>query len=762
MIDEVPSPPEPGPAARPGRATILRRLRTAALPLAAIGLIAYVARSLHELQPVQTWMAWRYLSIWLLDVGLMAACLSFGQWFLRRALRLSLPFTEHMAVGLAVGVLAFAIGIFLLGILHLLGGWTFWAWPLALAAPGARSLGRACRRGAPRIGRTMMNARGWALLLVAFATAALIAVYLPVLSPLNISYDSRWYHTGIAEQYAVRGAIERFPEGFFNGTQPELATYLYTWGFLCPWGHAWYRMTLVYHLEFMLFAATLAALPLGVRWLAGKRAPWASWGAFFLFPGIFLYDSMLCLGADHVLAFWATPVLLAFRRVLRAPDRRGYALLALLTGAAALTRIQGIYLVAGPTLILLLAAARAAIRRAERPRARAHLSGLLVFAGLFVVVLSPHWLKNLIWHGDPYYPLLRNVVRVRPYLPNIDPLRDAFFTLRDTPRDQAIRETTKEVLALGLTSSDWPTFHHAWPVFFVFFPLGVLVALPAMGRRGYRGALVLAMTALAVLIWYVTFHQDRYLGAVVPWMTAVTAAALWRAWQAGRWWRVYVVVTLAMQLVWAGDYVAFSNHPLNGVQNPIAISLTALSSTFNGKDLTHQELDQGLADLGNAIPRTGRLLMHENDMRLGIRRATITDERNVQGAIDYSVQRSPAWVGWMLRKLGVTHLAWRPQQSLGGDHYADDLVFYDFVARLPGPGYGLVYVVDCDVRGPWRVVDLDAGMAGRVPPSRQPLSPGEVNFAVIKNGCDANRAPVNVNELLANRGEWRLFRATPR
>ena len=48
---------------------------------------------------------------------------------------------------------------------------------------------------------------------------------------------------------------------------------------------------------------------------------------FFLFPGLFLYDSSLGLGADHVLAFWAVPLALAVRRLLHRPTSAGRAML---------------------------------------------------------------------------------------------------------------------------------------------------------------------------------------------------------------------------------------------------------------------------------------------------------------------------------------------------------------------------------------------------------------------------------------------------
>ena len=42
-----------------------------------------------------------------------------------------------------------------------------------------------------------------------------------------------------------------------------------------------------------------------------------TWIAMFLFPGIFLYDSNLHAGADHIAALFCIPLVLALLRVWR-------------------------------------------------------------------------------------------------------------------------------------------------------------------------------------------------------------------------------------------------------------------------------------------------------------------------------------------------------------------------------------------------------------------------------------------------------------
>jgi hypothetical protein len=70
-------------------------------------------------------------------------------------------------------------------------------------------------------------------------------------------------------------------------------------------------------------------------------------------------------------------------------------------------------------------------------------------------------------------------------------------------------------------------------------------------------------------------------------------------------------------------------------------------------------------------------------------------------------------------------------------------------------------VADCGLRGPWQVGDLDAGMNGQVPPVTRRASPGEANFVVVRNGCDAHAAPGTPGPEIAHRNDWKFFRLTP-
>ena len=78
-------------------------------------------------------------------------------------------------------------------------------------------------------------------------------MYFNILTPENLQFDSRWKHTALAEEYAATGGVRRFAEGWTVETNPHLATYVYLWGFLLPFGRLFDRIELAAHLEMTIF-----------------------------------------------------------------------------------------------------------------------------------------------------------------------------------------------------------------------------------------------------------------------------------------------------------------------------------------------------------------------------------------------------------------------------------------------------------------------------------------------------------------------------
>ncbi len=679
------------------RAASRERLGAAVLVASLLGASIVFLAEVHRHYPIHRWLFWVYAAIAVGTATWWAACTALGHVVLRRVLGLRMPLREHLLASGAVGVLAFAATVCALGLAGGLGRAAFFGVPAAFLAVGGAALVRDLRPVVRRVRR--LRARGlrvprtspW---IVAFGTLGLALAYAPILSPANVAYDSRWYHLGIAEHYAVTGTIGAFPEGFFQGTLPQLASLLYTWALLAP-GSSFVRIELAVHLELALFLATLAALPLAVRWLTGGRSGRGAWVAIFLFPELLLYDSNLNVGADHVLAFWGVPIVLALRRASREPTWRTASLLGLVLAGAALTKYQAVYLLAGAVVIFVALEARRIV--AARPDGRRHVlrratTTAAVALAVTFVATTPHWLKNLAFYGNPLYPFLHDALGGHPWAPGTKiGIEDPGFRPVG-PLVEQIGESLRAALCFSFEPRDWPTFHGDTPVFGSLFTLLLVPAL-LTPRRFELGALAIA-TMLGVSIWFFTYHQDRYLQALVPWMAAFVAATLVLLFrERGPGVRAAAGVLVALQIVWSLDVPFFPTHAMTG-ELSFAPSLRLAAAGHAQNYDARFETGYAHEQVARALPEDAVVLLHEEHMRLGLGRAVISDSYGRQGAIAYAELRDSRAVQQRIESLGATHVVWTAPRGL--QRFRDDLVFFRY-ARALGRA---------DSVGPYRVVGV--------------------------------------------------------
>jgi hypothetical protein len=118
------------------------RLLEIAACLTLLGGAAFFAAYVHDFYRIQTWLFWRYAGYWLGGLSWLSCCLSLGNHVLAVTLGSALTLVERWTLGLAGGVLAFALSIFFLGLVHALHWLTFFLLPLAFFAVGARTLWR--------------------------------------------------------------------------------------------------------------------------------------------------------------------------------------------------------------------------------------------------------------------------------------------------------------------------------------------------------------------------------------------------------------------------------------------------------------------------------------------------------------------------------------------------------------------------------------------------------------------------------------------
>jgi hypothetical protein len=672
-------------------------VRRAGVPFVLAASLVGFGVLMNKHQRFAEWLFLRYAGYWLASLLFAAACLSSGHLLVRRLLGRTLPLHEHAAVSFAAGLYVFFVGMFLGGLLGLYGPVFFVALPVLLVAAGAGPATRYLRRAARHLGaarRRSPRPTSWGFVAHAFGLAGLSLVYFAILTPNNAAFDSRWQHLGIAEHYAALGAVRKFPEGWFPGASPHLASFLYTWAFLLPKAGIFDHVELAAHLEFTVFVVALVGIPALVRRLVRTTGPGAnayrwSWAARFLFPGIFLYDSSLCLGADHIASAFAVPIYVLLLRAWKDLAPRACALLALCLTGALLTKYTGALLMVAPALLAVPARALWLAFRTLRPRGepvppRAWWAGVLAALGAGLLFFSPHWLKNLIWYGDPLYPVLHKHFASRPWTADSAARFDIGFMSQLWRPERNLKGVGQTLAALATFSfkpNDWDRFHGTTPVFGSLFTIS-LALLPFLKGTKRLWGLFLA-TELGVFVWYWTHHQDRYLQAALPWMAAATAAVLALSWQRGNLVRAPLILLVVLQVVWGADVYFMPAHVYLGVPAKAVMDLLARTPGHVNKDRLN--FAEPFVGIGKQLPRGAKVLIHDYHPHVGVGVPSVADCPYHQGGISYVRTPTPRQVYDQLQGYGVTHLVWRNGQQREPDTLAGEIVFLDFVQRFGGP-----------------------------------------------------------------------------
>jgi hypothetical protein len=642
--------------------------------LAGLGIFAAVANAHY---PLRHWLFFVLARMWVFGLVFVLASLAAGWRILKWILPEPSVLGERLVLSFAIGVLVFVCGIFLCGIVGCLGLVVFFAWPAAMLLFGGPTLVRDARR----IGRRL-RPFGFRLLQPRSAIEAasavgivvsVVAIYLQVMTPANVSFDAQWYHLPMAEQYASSGRISPFAEGWYLGAIPQLSSLIYTWAFISP-GALYDHIALAAHLEWFVFLATLVGVSvLARRLLGGRRVPYAA-VAVFLFPGIFLYDSALGLMADHVMAFWGPPLALALFRLRRWFAVREAAVAALMTSAAALTKYQSSYMVSGAILATLALTIR-----------RRRLAPLLAYAAVGLFVTSIHWLKNIFFYGNPVYPFAHAIFHgSHPFraggerLVGTDHLA-VQFALNGTPAYR-LAETAKALFTFSFLPHDWFPFHGDRPVFGSLFTL--LLPLLLVIRATPELWITVVAVHLGIALWFMISHEDRYIQNLLPWMAACTAAILTLTWQrAARPVRAALVALVAFQIVWGGDLYFLRTHAMIGD----SFLKKAVDFIAAGHEKRYEErfrYGSALQDIGPKLPKDAKVLLHTFQERLGIGRPSVADSDEWQLGIDYVAYPTAKTTFDVWKSMGITHAIWRSELGASTiEGVAREAVFAEAIDR---------------------------------------------------------------------------------
>jgi hypothetical protein len=591
-----------------------------------------------------------------------------------RVLRRLLPLDEHVAIAFPLGVFVFFLASFGFGIVGLYGLPFFVLGPCVVIALGARDFLRTAarlRRHAAHLDlRLSLGPFRGAVL--AFGCGAVLLLWFAILTPQNASYDARWKYLEIAEQYVARGGIRPFDEGWVLGTYPQLTGLLYAWAFSMP-GALFDRVETAAHIEFAILLMTLVGVAAIVRRILRQRSS-LSWVALFLFPGIFCYDSGLVLGADHVAALWAAPIFLLSLRYAERPSKPYALLLGAAMAGVLHTKHTAVILL--PLPIVMIAHAAWQRRGSNGPRAWSFPAAVVAS---IVVLTSPYWLKNALYYGDPMFPSLRRWLPSHPWSPSADAPYATWFWLRHPPLSGAgVIEMAKTLVTFSFVPHDHPEFHGNVPVFGSLFTLCTPLLL-FLGRRS-RLHWLFGGTYLGIAAWFWIHQFDRYLQTIVPWMAAATAAVLILVWREGSVARLAVVLLVGLQIVWGGDVPFMPSHRAAGAAIPkVVIDLIGRSDQKDSYSrlAAYPEWEA----MGRALPHDAKVLVHEEEIRLGLNVASELDYSGDQGVFYWGEPgaSSPSDVWKLLRAHGVTHVVWANNLDHATDTVAAGLVFFDFI-----------------------------------------------------------------------------------
>jgi hypothetical protein len=677
--------------------SLVTRARHALLGILLPGAAALLFWFVNKHYPLKDWLFWRYCGYWAVALLWTVCCLAAGF----RALELlrfpRLALAEETLYALCSGLLLFFLVMFLLGIAGVLGVTVLATVPVAFLAfgfpAGVRVLRRLQKLRREHALRTRYRLTLLDGLVCLYGLGALLFLYLSMLHPENIAYDSRWYHLPIAEQYVAEGAIRPSPEGWHLSAFPHLASLVFTWVFLIPRLRLFDYVEICAHIEFIIFVATMMGLVVLFRRLVPKSRGALAWVATFLFPGIFLYDSSLHLTSDHIAAFWAPALFLAFLRAYRDRGVSWYrwSLLCLTSAGVLLTKYSATCLLAFLALAIGYRTLKLSYLALRHKAGLNGLSGLqkvwlgpavLLAGGL--VLTAPHWFKNWLWYGNPVYPYAFKLFKGHPWEPYCAQLFETWWVTHPWQTHGTFAERSKQTLEAMATFSfvphDWINFHGMVPVFGSLFTLcSALLPFVRVSRA------VWALTIgcyLGIAVWFSGMQFDRYLQILLPWMTCVVAAVLHAAWHLrNRFIRIGVVALVASQIIWGLDLWSIPAHAMLD-RPPILRAVQLIQMGYQHKYEERFDVFEPYRTIGLALDPKDKVLLHDHHLRLGLKVPVINDGQPAQTGLDYGNLATPRGVYDRLRSFGVTKALYMESGGVGYTSYAGDLVFHDFITHF--------------------------------------------------------------------------------
>ncbi len=574
----------------------------------------------------------------------VAASLAFGAFLVSNLSVRGLQHDAFWSLSFASGALAFTLAV----------GWLAWAqWltnislilPILFLAVGARaSLARL--QAVPPSFQLSGNT-----LLLMFGGVGVCLLFFQIFSPDGINYDAGWYHLRAAERYAMAGGFMRTPEGDQLLALPLLSSWLYTWGFLQPLAFE-EKIRTCMMMELAVVLGTFALIPAMVRRFVPSLTvseTQTSWVAFLLFPSLFIYDTGIMCGGDHIVAFWAVASFLVWFDARQSTRVSQWVLLGfLLTGL--LAKYTSLFFLAAFVPVMGI---DTVMRHLKTGRA---LKPLLWAAAVTLTLSMPYWLRNLVWYHNPAYPLLSSVFKSDPWTSDV---AAQLLNFQDSPWSNEgswqhrLVETVKALFNYQTKPYTWGDFVSDQPIFgFSYFVS--LCAVPFLQNERRRLLLFAFITHVGIMIWFNTHqHHMRYLSVLMPLMAAsaaATACAAQRRWPVVA--KAVVALVITLHLVLYADVPFRKTHRMAGGESTVGLGANYLLN--KGPPSGRLALFQPFS----VLAPNAKVLLHGIIPPLGLPRQSVTDIIGLQFGISYSLNRTLNGVLSEVRKMGVSHLLW--------------------------------------------------------------------------------------------------------
>ena len=414
------------------------------------------------------------------------------------------------ASGLERAVMALALGLGLLASGLTLLGLAGWLRPPAIAGlllasawiagPGLLAILKhppaLMRRAVSHWRRASGIERAAALLLAAIA---LTSLFLALSPPWD--YDGLMYHLVGPQHFLAAGRILPHPDNWYvNGA--FAGEMLFTIGL--AFGDDVFPKLLHWSSGLLLCAATYAAAR---RWV-GPSAGWLSVVVLLGAPALPIWAAFA-----HIDLAWGTFEFLALSSALigwQARSSRWLLLSGIFAGLGAGSKYLGLI---GIGLLALLVAASAFSKGRT-----AVLRALLSFAVPAVLLAAPWYLKNLLWFGNPVYPLYFSA-------PGWSESRQALYQayLGSFGVGRGLVDTLLLPVHLYTRHSAFGAVTNQNDIPALVFPL---VLLYPLARRNRAVSAALALSFARFLLWAAGSQQIRFLLPVYPVLAVACAAVI--------------------------------------------------------------------------------------------------------------------------------------------------------------------------------------------------------------------------------------------